>query len=333
MAFAKTLARRLFNFPTKNPPQTLTHYYKTLTPPNHYRKFLPPPEPGENGFFRPPLPIGDKLIENLNGMNRDRLRFEGLTHPSHRPSDVPSQNPLEGISVKDAKKLLKIARLEILKGRLRYTPKNCVLYSEFLQICEGFVEGSNPEEISELAKMLDESGEVIVLGNLVFLRPDQVIKAMGLVIPLSISQPNDPRRKELEKMEKEKVAIDERAEAMVRRELWCGLGFLVLQTAGFFRLTFWELSWDVMEPICFYVTSIYFMAGYTFFLRTSKDPSFEGYFESRFSAKQRHLMKAKKFDVETFNELRRAFDSSEFSSFSSSHDSHRRTLIGADMHH
>lgn len=107
-------------------------------------------------------------------------------------------------------------------------------------------------------------------------------------------------------MEQQKAAIDKKADSMVRTELRCGLGYFVIQTAAFMRLTFWELSWDVMEPICFYVTSIYCMAGYAFFLRTSKEPSFEGFFQSRFKSKQKRLMKAHNFDLERYNELRKA---------------------------
>jgi hypothetical protein len=107
-------------------------------------------------------------------------------------------------------------------------------------------------------------------------------------------------------MEKQRAEIDKKVDAIVRRELWCGLGFVVVQTVGFMRLTFWELSWDVMEPICFYVTSMYCMAGYAFFLRTSKEPSFEGFYQSRFDAKQKRLMEAHNFDIARYNELRRA---------------------------
>ena len=53
--------------------------------------------------------------------------------------------------------------------------------------------------------------------------------------------PNDPRLKELEEMEKQKVEIDKKAVILVCQELLGGLGFLVLQTVGFIRLTFWEL--------------------------------------------------------------------------------------------
>lgn len=137
----------------------------------------------------------------------------------------------------------------------------------------------------------------------------QVVKAMEGLMPMPLAQPNDPQlMKELQQMEEKKSAIDKKAESLVQRELWCGLGFFVIQTAAFMRLTFWELTWDVMEPICFYVTSFYCMAGYAFFLRTSKEPTYEGFFHSRFIAKQKKLMKLHKFDLQRYNELRKACD-------------------------
>ncbi|KAF2295092.1 hypothetical protein GH714_031461 [Hevea brasiliensis] len=191
----------------------------------------------------------------------------------------------------------------MVKSRLREVQNSWIPYSDFLRICgEGC---SDREQGIRIAKTLDESGTVIILGNIVFLKPEQVVKAIGGLIPLPATSPNDPRRKELEHMEKQKVAIDKKADALVRRELWCGLGYFIVQTAAFMRLTFWELSWDVMEPICFYVTSLYCMAGYAFFLRTSKDPSFEGFYQSRFNVKQKKLMKLHNFDAARYNELRK----------------------------
>lgn len=137
---------------------------------------------------------------------------------------------------------------------------------------------------------------------------DQVTKSIEGLLPLpKIHNPNDPRRIEFKELEAEKAVIDVKAHTLVRKELWAGLGYLILQTAGFMRLTFWELSWDVMEPICFYVTSVYFMAGYAFFLRTSKEPSFEGFYQSRFEAKQRKLMNEYEFYLERYNELKKLF--------------------------
>ncbi|XP_047943434.1 calcium uniporter protein 2, mitochondrial-like [Salvia hispanica] len=273
------------------------------------------PDPGDDGIFRRYLhrqsaaapsaavrylPSGEKLLEKLREMDiaRDRIRLDGLRRP-----EAVEESPEESMTVIDARKILRLSQLEMVKEKLRRMEKDCVSYPEFLEICAK--QCLSPELGHEFAKILDESGSVIVLGNVVFLKPGQVVKAIQGLMPLP-PKPEDPRMKELEELEKQKAVIDRQAEAYVRRELWVGLGYLVVQTAAFMRLTFWELSWDVMEPICFYVTSMYFMGGYAFFLRTSKEPSFEGFFQSRFDAKQKRLFKALHFDMERYDELKRA---------------------------
>ncbi|KAI3462817.1 hypothetical protein Pfo_019480 [Paulownia fortunei] len=318
MAFKKIIAQRLFsisritnpaltNCPITSSPCTAA---KSAALDHQTTRNKLAPDPGDDGIFRRYLQShsaaapsgprflasGEKLLEKLRGMDiaRDRIRLDGLTPP-------PAS---EGkLTVADAKKILRLSQLEMVKSRLRQVEKDCVSFSEFLEICAK--ECSSVDQGLEFAKILDESGSVIVLGNIVFLRPEQVVKAIQGLMPVA-PNPDDPRMKEFQEMEKQKAAIDRKAESYARRELWCGLGCLVVQTAAFIRLTFWELSWDVMEPICYYVTSMYFMGGYAFFLRTSKDPSFEGFFQSRSSAKQKRLMKAQNFDVERYIELKKA---------------------------
>ncbi|KAK6154912.1 hypothetical protein DH2020_009160 [Rehmannia glutinosa] len=321
MAFKKTIPQRLFSISRitnaaitncrVSSPCTAAQS-RALNHPSTPTKLAP--DPGDDGIFRryihrqsaaatsPELrfiPTGGKLLEKLREMDiaRQRIRLDCL-----RPAAVEEESTEGNITVKDAVKILRLSQLEMVKSRLRQIEKDCVSYSEFLEICGK--DCSSVDQGLEFAKMLDQSGSVIVLGNIVFLRPEQVVKAIEGLIPLP-SQPN-PRMKELQEMEKLKSEIDSKAKLLVQRELWCGLGYLIVQTAAFMRLTFWELSWDVMEPICFYVTSIYFMGGYAFFLRTSKEPSFEGFFQSRFGAKQKRLMKAENFDVERYNELKKA---------------------------
>ncbi|XWS33720.1 hypothetical protein CRYUN_Cryun22dG0107600 [Craigia yunnanensis] len=278
------------------------------------------------------LLMGENLMERLReiDMSKDRIRLDGLIPHLAAKSAVPE---VATLSVQEAKKLLRVAQLEVVKTRLRETGKNWISYSDFIRICGESC--SDPEQGLQFAKLLDESGTVIVLGNVVVLRPEQVAKVLGGLIPLPGPNPNDPRKKELLELEKQKSVIDQKADSLVRRELWLGLAYLVVQTAGFMRLTFWELSWDVMEPICFYVTSMYFMAGYAFFLRTSKEPSFEGFYQSRFSTKQKQLIKAHNFDIEKYNELKGIFyphSSSEQASSSASFDHSEKMQIGALDH-
>lgn len=128
---------------------------------------------------------------------------------------------------------------------------------------------------------------------------------MAGLIPTHEPTRNAATRQEFEQLEIIKSDIDKKADDLVRRELQAGLGLVIAQTIGFFRLTFWELSWDVMEPICFFVTSTYFMAGYAFFLRTAKEPSFEGFYKSRFETKQKRLIKMLDFDIDRFTKLQK----------------------------
>lgn len=187
--------------------------------------------------------------------------------------------------------------MDDLRKTLRQIPNVCISRKELMQIC---VDSAGEEDAKEVVKSLDKSGQVFIVGDCVYLRPEQVARVMENILPLL----NEPRREELEEMEKQKAEIDGEAEKIVRRELWSGLGFMSFQTAYLMWLTFWELSWDVMEPICFFLTSSYFLAGYAFFLTTSTDPTYEGFFHARFKTTQRRLMKKRNFDMERYKELR-----------------------------
>ena len=93
------------------------------------------------------------------------------------------------------------------------------------------------------------------------------------------------------------------AHRQVRRILWSGLGMAVIQVGFFFRLTFWEFSWDVMEPIAFFTTTTGIVIGYAYFLFTSRDPTYQDFMQRLFNSRQRKLCKKLNFDVERFKEL------------------------------
>ncbi|KAK1695130.1 hypothetical protein QYE76_011827 [Lolium multiflorum] len=264
-----------------------------------------PTMPPDAGF----LPLADRIRDHL-GVSFPRINLDGLVPPAAPPAPAPARQDataeVGSLTVAEARKVLRATQMEAARARVRASREGAVPYADFLRLC---CDAAGADAGPSVARALDESGSVIVLGKTVFLRPEMVVKAIEKVIPIprapAVSE-NDPAREELKAMEAVKADIDRRATLQVRRELWGGLAALALQTAGFMRLTFWELSWDVMEPICFFVTSTYFMAGYAFFLRTKREPSFEGFFQSRFLVKQKRLMKARDFDLRRYSELRRA---------------------------
>ncbi|KAL9241766.1 hypothetical protein vseg_015833 [Gypsophila vaccaria] len=278
MAFRYTHVRKLYNISKFS---TILHVHPCLRHQSTAAMRLFPPRT-------------DTLAKALKGVDitMGRLNLDGLvTLPTYKAA---------------AEVETRTKAVEMVSEELKRVGKEWVTYKEYVGIIQEFCE--KKREVYEFGKMLDDLGVVIVFGNYVCLRPHQVAKTLqNLVRPPVSAYLTDPRRMELELMEQQKAEIDQKAKALVRRELWAGLGFMVVQTGAFMRLTFWELSWDVMEPICCYVTSAYFMLGYAFFLRTSKEPSFEGFYESRFNAKLKRLIKAREFDLERYNELREMF--------------------------
>lgn len=77
-----------------------------------------------------------------------------------------------GVTVEQARKVARAAEMEVARARLRSNAQSVVSGSEFAALCvdiAGGVEGGR-----RLARALDESGGVIVLGDVVFLCPDMV---------------------------------------------------------------------------------------------------------------------------------------------------------------
>ena len=110
-----------------------------------HREYLTSPDSVEKGFFprflhrravyhhsapnRLPeflsLPVGEKLREKLKGVNiaGDRLSLDSLIPPAPDPD---GGNLLDGISLNDAKKILRLLHMEKLKIKLREIPKTNV---------------------------------------------------------------------------------------------------------------------------------------------------------------------------------------------------------------
>ena len=124
-------------------------------------------------------------------------------------------------------------------------------------------------------------------------------------VPLALTPEDDPRRDEMKRLQEKKEEIDMLAHKQVRCILWSGLGLAVVQVGLFFRLTFWEFSWDVMEPIAFFTTATGLVIGYAYFLFTSRDPTYQDLRKRLFLSRQRKLIKKHNFDLHRFTELQK----------------------------
>ncbi|KAI8012768.1 hypothetical protein LOK49_LG06G02342 [Camellia lanceoleosa] len=100
-----------------------------------------------------------------------------------------------------------------------------------------------------------------------------VVDLVRRAVPLALTPEDDPRRDEQKKLQEKKEEIDMLAHKQVQRILWSGLGLAIMQVGLFFRLTFLEFSWDVMEPIAFFTTTTGLVIGFAYFLFTFERPN------------------------------------------------------------
>ncbi|QCD77945.1 protein MA [Vigna unguiculata] len=207
------------------------------------------------------------------------------------------------ISFSEAKKLMRLVNVESLKMKLGMEGKEVICYSELLEACESMGIARSPEEAAAFARVLDEAGVVLLFRDKVYLHPDKVVDLVRRAVPLALTAENDPIREEFKILQEKKEEIDVLAHKHVRRILWSGLGFGLVTVSLFFRLTFWEFSWDVMEPIAFFTTTTGLVIGYAYFLFTSRDPTYQDLMKRLFLSRQKKLFKSHSFDIQRFKEL------------------------------
>ena len=81
---------------------------------------------------------------------------------------------------------------------------------------------------------------------------------------------------ELKPLEELKTEIESRSAKRTTAVVWGGLAYMALQFGLLARLTWWEYSWDIMEPVTYFVGYGTAMAAYAYFILTrqvSRDQS------------------------------------------------------------
>lgn len=157
----------------------------------------------------------------------------------------------------------------------------------------------------ELKKISDVKNLVSQLYEALNIEEYQLNREQGLVSELEVLQ------KELEPLEEQRSEILSHAEERTSSITWLGLGLMSIQFGILARLTWWEYSWDIMEPVTYFVTYGTAIAGYAYFVMTRQEFLYP-------DAKNRQRLltfhkKAKKhrWDVERYNTLKQGINSIE----------------------
>ncbi|MEW5315383.1 MAG: hypothetical protein WDW38_006817 [Sanguina aurantia] len=123
----------------------------------------------------------------------------------------------------------------------------------------------------EVVAVLHSAGVVLRHHDTVYLRPAEIAELVMQLLPGGME---DSTRK-LQKVEEELALLtaqnlkhDTSARRWTNGLLSVGFVILASQLGAFIWLTWWELSWDVMEPFGYVIQLFYSLVAYSYFMAT-----------------------------------------------------------------
>nr|XP_038959763.1 calcium uniporter regulatory subunit MCUb, mitochondrial isoform X2 [Rattus norvegicus] len=114
----------------------------------------------------------------------------------------------------------------------------------------------------------------------------------------------DHLQEQLRPLEQVKAGIEARSEAKTSSLLWAGLALLSVQGGALAWLTWWVYSWDIMEPVTFFLTFANSMVFFAYFIVTRQNYTYESLRSRQFLQFFHRKSRRQCFDVERYNKLK-----------------------------
>ncbi|KAH6920708.1 hypothetical protein HPB50_028303 [Hyalomma asiaticum] len=105
----------------------------------------------------------------------------------------------------------------------------------------------------------------------------------------------------LERKKSELMSLSQRRTTLLS---WLGLGLMGVQFGILARLTWWEYSWDIMEPVTYFITYGTTMAMYAYFVVTRQDYVLPEVRDRQFLISFYKFARRQGMDVSRYNALR-----------------------------
>ncbi|KAM4810079.1 calcium uniporter regulatory subunit MCUb, mitochondrial [Rhinophrynus dorsalis] len=121
----------------------------------------------------------------------------------------------------------------------------------------------------------------------------------------------DTLKEQLQPLEQMKAMIMAKSDAKTSRLMWIGLALMSTQGGALAWLTWWVYSWDIMEPVTYFITYGSAIAFYAYFVLTKEDYVYPAIRERQFLHHFYKKAKTQRFDVEEYNRLREEFAETE----------------------
>ena len=111
-------------------------------------------------------------------------------------------------------------------------------------------------------------------------------------------------KRQISPLEEQRKLLSIQAEKRTNQITWLGLGMMSVQFGILARLTWWEYSWDIMEPVTYFVTYGTAMACYAYFVLTKQDYLLPDVRDRQFLLSFHRKAKKDFWDVNEYNKVR-----------------------------
>ena len=278
----------------------------------------------EGGFGRPfhSSSLLKKIAEHTTKQQQQRREqsttagASGASETAAPEDDAKKEQRAKGFVASLDKNIvdnvLNTRHVQNLRERLdeiKYT-KEFITIDKFAELCkESGCTEKKPEEYVDIMK---NAGLVIQIEDYVYLEPQNITRAVINALPgvppriYGVSDAELRKLNEEYDQMREKVVLAEKKAARRATQLLYG-GFIVLiaQLAVFVRFTYVEFSWDVMEPISYFVGLANVIMGYMYFMYTQRDFSFGTWQNQMMQSAMDRQLKTGKFDVTKYEQMAR----------------------------
>ncbi|XP_029359237.1 calcium uniporter protein, mitochondrial [Echeneis naucrates] len=160
----------------------------------------------------------------------------------------------------------------------------------------------SPEKVStssEHAIELEDMKHVVhLLHTALHLPEHHLLKERELLEKL------DNLKQELSPLEKMKAQLSHSAEFHSSKVLWMGMAVLSLQGGALAWLTWWVYSWDVMEPVTYFITYATSIGAFSYYVLTKQDYLYPEAKDRQFLHYFHKGASKKNFNVKKYNELK-----------------------------
>ena len=194
---------------------------------------------------------------------------------------------------------------------LRNSSCHSVSLSEFRQLmADRGVRGDEAQD--ETLATLQKAGVIIKIDDVVYTNPGQLTRDVLAVLPRVPSYVYGVSDAELVSLEADLAAQEAEVTAAAERARWrsnvvvgSGLALMCTQLVVFMRLTYVELSWDVMEPISYFVGVFNAILVYIYFMVYKRDFSFNDWTSRMQTSYTKSAVSKKGIDWERYKKIAR----------------------------